>query len=207
MGQEALCVVRYGDAVSLGVAQLETDDLRFRGDFRLKIPFADVRAVEAAAGSLRVAFPDGEASFELGALAERWAETIRNPRRRIDKLDVRADSRVALLGVTDTTFLGELRERTDYVLLHDLTNELDLIFLQAESLTDLESLASCQLETSLRRESVGGGIWVIVPRGQPAITEQDVLQAGRACGLKDVKVARFSPTHTAHKFVVPQERQ
>jgi hypothetical protein len=44
---------------------------------------------------------------------------------------------------------------------------------------------------------------VIAPKGQRHITETDVLLAGRAPGLTDVKVVRFSETHTAHRFVVP----
>jgi hypothetical protein len=207
MGQETQCVVRYGDSISLGRAKLETDDLRFRGNFRLIIPLKDVHSVEAADGHLRVAFLDSEASFELGILAERWAEKIRNPRSLIDKLDVRPESRVAVLGVTDSTFLAELRQRTDYVLMHDLASNLDLIFLQAESRADLEPLADCQLEHSLRRTGTGAGIWVIAPKGRGDITEMDILSTGRACGLTDSKVARFSATHTAHKFVIPRERR
>ena len=40
-------------------------------------------------------------------------------------------------------------------------------------------------------------------QGSGAIGEGDVLSAGRAAGLKDVKVVRFSATHTALKFVIP----
>lgn len=35
----------------------------------------------------------------------------------------------------------------------------------------------------------------------------DVLQAGRQAGLTDTKVARFSGTHTALKFVIPLARR
>jgi hypothetical protein len=42
---------------------------------------------------------------------------------------------------------------------------------------------------------------VIYPKGVPQIKEIRVIQAGRAAGMKDVKVARFSATHTALKFV------
>src|SRR6266699_2791176 len=44
---------------------------------------------------------------------------------------------------------------------------------------------------------------ILHPKGQKQINENDVLAAGRQTGLKDVKVVRFSPTHTALKFVVP----
>lgn len=35
------------------------------------------------------------------------------------------------------------------------------------------------------------------------MTERDVMEAAKAAGLVDVKVARFSETHTAEKLVVP----
>ena len=46
-------------------------------------------------------------------------------------------------------------------------------------------------------------LWIVYPKGQKHITENDVLAAGRKSGLKDVKVVGFSPTHTALKFVIP----
>ena len=46
-----------------------------------------------------------------------------------------------------------------------------------------------------------GALWVVRPRGNPAITETQVMAAGKAAGLVDVKVVRFSETHTAEKFV------
>jgi len=48
-----------------------------------------------------------------------------------------------------------------------------------------------------------GAIWVIRPRGSDAISEGDVMAAGKAAGLVDIKVARFSDTHSALKFVIP----
>ena len=48
-----------------------------------------------------------------------------------------------------------------------------------------------------------GGVWVVAPKGGVEPREAQVLEAGRAAGLKDVKVARWSDTHTAHRFVIP----
>lgn len=47
------------------------------------------------------------------------------------------------------------------------------------------------------------GLWVVYPKGVTAIREIDVIDAGRAAGLKDTKVASFSAGHTALRFVVP----
>jgi hypothetical protein len=48
-------------------------------------------------------------------------------------------------------------------------------------------------------------VWVIRPKGSDRISENDVMAAGRAAGLYDVKVVRFSDTHTAQKFVIPKK--
>jgi hypothetical protein len=44
-------------------------------------------------------------------------------------------------------------------------------------------------------------LWIVYPKGVPAIREIDVIEAGRAVALKDVKVASFSSSHTGLKFV------
>ncbi len=48
-----------------------------------------------------------------------------------------------------------------------------------------------------------GALWIIRPKGRPAISERATMAAGKAAGLVDVKVVGFSPTHTAEKFVIP----
>ena len=52
-----------------------------------------------------------------------------------------------------------------------------------------------------------GAIWVIRPKGHADISERDVMKAGKTAGLVDVKVVRFSETHTAEKFVIPVARR
>ena len=54
------------------------------------------------------------------------------------------------------------------------------------------------------RDAFGGVLWVIYPKGVRTITENDVLAAGREAGRKDVKVASFSSTKTALKFIEPR---
>jgi hypothetical protein len=79
-----------------------------------------------------------------------------------------------------------------------LTPNLDHILLQADECADLEMLPA--LRSYL---TPAGGVWIVAPKGVRQITELDVLHAGRAAELTDVKVARFSATHTAHRFVIP----
>ncbi|MGB2679530.1 MAG: hypothetical protein WAN12_20800 [Candidatus Acidiferrum sp.] len=46
-------------------------------------------------------------------------------------------------------------------------------------------------------------LWVFYSNRPKAITEGDVLAAGRKAGWKDVKVVGFSETYAALKFVSP----
>jgi hypothetical protein len=202
MGQEAACKARFGGKVSAGKALLETDALIFRGEFRLSIPLKSIQSVEAADGLLRVTSPEGTAVFELGPQAEKWAHKIRNPRSLADKLDVKPGVRVSLCGVGDANFREQLKARTSDITEGKPAKESDLIFLQAEAVKDLAKLRS--LESSLKRN---GAIWVVYPKGKKDITEIGVLQAGKQAGLVDIKVARFSDTHTALKFVIPVARR
>ena len=74
----------------------------------------------------------------------------------------------------------------------------DTIFFAADSLKELSSVA--KIAKSLKGATA---LWIVYPKGQKTITENDVIAAGRKTGLKDVKVVGFSATHTALKFVLP----
>ena len=202
MGQEAACEARFGGQVSVGKAQLETDALIFRGTFRLLIPLGSIQRAEAADGLLHVSSPEGPAVFKLGAQAEKWAHKIRNPRSLADKLDVKPGIRVSLCGIDDASFRKQLDARTSDVREGKPAKDSDLIFLRADGAKDLAKLTS--LQSSLKRN---GAIWVVYAKGRKDITESDVLKAGRQAGLVDTKIARFSDTHTAHKFVIPLARR
>ena len=199
MGEEARCIVRFRDARSEGKALLETDELIFRGDFRIAVPLRGITALDASDGELHVEFADGEATFELGPKAERWAERIRNPKSLLDKLGVKPQSSVAVVDLEDAEFRTLLEERVGGYATAPQP-ESDLIFLGAESTGDLG-----RIEPLVQYLRPNGHIWVVAPKGRQDIREADVLEAGRAAGLKDTKVARFSGTHTAHRFTIPLE--
>lgn len=202
MGDEAHCAVRFGDRLAHGKTLLESDELLFRGDPRLKIPFASIRSVSAKDGWLTVVFPDGEASFELGRAAERWAGKIRKPRGLLDKLGVKPGLRVVVLGVEDQQFRTQLAEGVGVVQDRPAA-ETDLMFLAIERPADLEQLGP--LEKYLKPN---GAIWVVSPKGKHSpVKEVDVMAAAKEAGLVDVKVASFSPTHTALKLVIPRIRR
>jgi len=197
MGLQADCTVRFGDRTSAGRAMLETNELLFRGDFRLKIPFADVKSFEAARGQLEVVFSEGTATFDLGRRAEQWALKIRYPSPLLDKLGVKPTSRVAVLGIDDESFWHDVSARTKD-LAHEKLPDADIVFYSAESKAALDGIEP--LIPSIKRN---GAIWVVYPKGRKHVTEGDVMAAGKAAGVVDVKIVSFSDTHSALKFVIP----
>ena len=189
MGKEAVCNIRYEGRTSQGKALLESNELIFRGDFRLKIPLKQIQSAQAKNGELHIQSPECSAIFELGPQAAKWVEKIVHPPSLLDKLGVKPGTRVAVVGKFDDSLRRELNPGA--------IKEADLIFLSAEAREALERLSD--LHKSLKS---GGAIWVVYPKGQKHITEADVLSAGRRSGLADVKVASFSATHTALKFAI-----
>lgn len=198
MGAEAQCTVRFNGRVSDGKALLETDALIFRGTFRLAIPYATMTRVAAESGQLEVAFPEGVARFDLGVQAGTWAEKILHPKGLLDKLGVKPGMQAAVLGIDDPAFFTQLAGRTARVTRGRVGRGMDLIFIGVGKKQGLRRLAS--LASVLRPD---GAIWMVAPRGSTGVREPDVLSAGKSAGLVDVKVVRFSDTHTAHKFVIP----
>ena len=198
MGQEKACRARLGKQKSEGKALLETGEILFRGDFRLKIPFSTIKSVKAVDGELRVQTAEGLAIFELGARAEKWCEKILHPKTRMEKLGIKAGAKVSLIGNFDTEFLRELKGLRSAVAEGEGPADCDWIFFSAASEKDLSQAA--KLAKAMKGATA---LWVVYPKGQKSITENDVLAVGRKAGLKDVKVVGFSSTHTALKFVLP----
>lgn len=201
MGQEAQCTAVFEGRTSQGRAHLGSEELTFTGDFRLAIPFQEVKAVEAKRGRLSVRFGKEEASFELGPLAEKWALKIRYPRGLMDKLGVKPDSRVAALGVPEESFSAELSERCRDVSSR-LRDELDILFFYAGRREDLPRLE--KLQGSIKKN---GMIWVFWPKGQKQIGRDDVFAVSKAVHLVDVKICSVSAALSGLKLMIPLDRR
>ena len=143
---------------------------------------------------MRLTWRGGQAELELGAAAEKWALKILHPPARLDKLGVKPGLKVHIQGKFDAGFVDELKA-AGAVLAGKIA---DLIFLAASTPSDLTHLSGL-----IRRLQPAGGLWVVYPKGIAAIREIEVIQAGRAAGLKDTKVVSYSSTHTALRFTIP----
>jgi hypothetical protein len=200
MGQEAVCTARWQGRASEGRASLETDELLFRGgDFRLKIPLRAVAAARAVDGVLEVEWSEGRAELEVGRAAERWAQRILHPPGRLDKLGVKAGQRIGLSGLDDAELLAELRGRGATVEGGPLEGAYDLVFVGIERPEELARIAALRAHLT-----PAGALWAISPKGRRELRDVEVIMAGRAAGLVDVKNAAYSTTHTANKLVAPR---
>jgi hypothetical protein len=197
MGQELHCRLRYQQRTLAGKAWLETDHVLFRGEERLKILLRDLTAVKSSGGVLTLDFAGGPAEFELGKAADKWKEKILNPPSRLDKLGVKPGLSVRLDGEFEAEFQEELAGRQAAT---EGRSKVDLVFFAANQALDLRKLAG-----RIAWIKPDGALWVVYPKGVTAIREIEVIKAGRDAGLKDVKVASFSSTRTALKFVIPVE--
>ena len=198
MGREVVCLVRFNGRAAEGKALRETSELVFRSpEFRLKIPFAEMASVAARDGELVVGWPEGEARFELGEReAGRWLEAILHPPSLLAKLGVKDGQRVSLLNVGDAAFRAELAEAVGELSDGQPAPESDLILFGVEAPAEL-----AQLEELKRYLTPSGAVWVVFPKGRKELRDVDVIEAGRAAGFVDVKVAAFSRTHTANRLV------
>jgi hypothetical protein len=199
MGYEAPCRLRVGEQTSKGKAVLEQHDLIFRGPSRLAIPLKSIASAVASGGSLTVRFGKTTAVFEIGPPAARWANRISHPPSRIDKLGVKDGMTALMAGVRHSDLAAEIKERGARIVRSATEARADLVFY---GISDREMLDRLRELKELMKPA--GALWIIRPKGSTAVSESEVMAAGKNAGLVDVKVVSFSETHTAEKFVVPR---
>jgi hypothetical protein len=195
MGDEANCTATFGKASSRGKALLETSDLLFRGDFRVKVTFAEIERLKVVAGRLSITFPGGTLVLELGDRAAKWEKKIRAPKGLIEKLGIKPDARVAVLAISDEDFRTKVRDQAKKTVFRRPSQVVDIL---VWGVTKKSELAKIDAMRALLAE--GGALWIVYPKGLADPKEGDVLAAGRASGMVDTKVASFSTTHTALRF-------
>lgn len=199
MGYDAACTLHLDGETVTGKAYLEQHKLLFRGPVRLAIPLQSIASATADDGSLTIRFGRQMAIFDVGACAGRWAARITSPPSRLEKLGIKPRMAVAATGTIHEDLLEEIRSQGVRATRKPRAGETDILFYGVERRAALDRLPA--LKPALK---ANGALWVIRPKGSPAISESDVMTAGKLAGLVDVKVVSFSVTHTAEKFVIPK---
>ena len=198
MGQEAPCIMKIGRTRLEGEALLETNEIVFRGSTRHVFAFARMKGLSAKDGRLEFTFDGEGVTLELGERAVPWLEKIRNPKTVLEKLGVKPDSRVAMIGIKDPKVSKQLMARAAEVSAGRVNKDAGIVFLGATSGKDLRRLAT--IGKVMKRDAA---VWVVWPKGRAGFGEDHVRAAAIAAGLVDVKVVAFSATHSALKLVIP----
>ena len=117
----------------------------------------------------------------------------------LDKLGIRPGMRVALIDIDDPEIRNLIAERTTDLTEGEPKLETDVVLLGAEAPADLNPLS--MLASRIRPT---GAIWVVSRKGKAAtLRYEQILDVAKGAGLIDNKVAAFSATHTALRFVIP----
>lgn len=121
----------------------------------------------------------------------------------LDKLGIRPDMRVALIDIDDDSIRALLADRTPEITEGWPEPDTDVVLLGADSMAQLAPLP--ELAARIRPN---GAIWVVSRNGKAAtLRDVEVIEAARASGLVDNKVASFSATHTSLRLVIPVARR
>jgi hypothetical protein len=113
----------------------------------------------------------------------------------IDKLNVKPGMRVAVIDVEDEEFRAALDSRAEIVKVG--AGALDAVFLGVDEAEDMARMH--ELREAIKRD---GSVWVVFRKGRKDFNENDVLRVGLETGMVDVKIVRFSDTHSATKWVI-----
>ena len=198
MGLAADCDITLDGKTTKGSAHLEPTEVRILSPRKLVVPFAEILSAEAKAGKLTVERKAGDVVLHLGNAAETWALKIRYPRGRIDKLGVKAGSRVIVRGLKDEAFVDELKAAGAKVALKAGSAPCDIVIQRLDAISDLPNLKDA------RRTIVPNGmIWAVWPKGRKEFREDDIRRFGPEAGLVDVKVMSFSDELSGLKLVIP----
>ena len=200
MGREAICHAKFGRESGEGRALLETDDLLFRGDFRVKVPLKDITAAKVKDGVLTVEWPDGRLALSLGRSADKWAQAITSPKTVVEKLGVKPGLKVVLVGRFETSFRTDVMNALGEKPSVKPVAGCDMVFVLMVHPNDTD-----KLEDLAPAIFPDGALWAVYPKGRRDLSEDTVRKAAKGFGLVDIKVVRVSEELGALKLVIPKD--
>src|SRR5215472_9638399 len=140
MGREIQCRAKSGGKWHQGKALLETSEIIFRSDLRLKIPFASLKSVIARDGELHLKWAGDTAVFELGPQAEKWAHTILHPKSTTEKLGIKSGLKISAIQMPEDATMKDARKTAAEFAEDKPLKDSDAIFLGATAEAELKSI-------------------------------------------------------------------
>jgi hypothetical protein len=203
VGREATGTIRTADGQGWGAVLLETEELIFRGKVRAKVPFGSLTVIEPGPSGLRLRWPDGEATVELSeSESTRWADRIRNPPSLLDKLGIKDGTTLVVLDPDHDAFAAFTADLANRAVDLAAAGPADVVVWPLDEPADLARIPSL-----IDWIHPAGALWAVWPKGRKELNENHIRDAALGAGLVDVKVARFSATHSALKLVVPKAKR
>ena len=120
-------------------------------------------------------------------------------RSLLDKLGVKDGTTIVVIEIDDADFRAELADRGVKT---KKTGPADVVIWGPEEPADL-----ARLPALIEWIRPAGALWAVWPKGRKELNENHIREAALDSGLVDVKVARFSATHSALKLVVPKAKR
>jgi len=194
MGREATCRCKWAGVTAQVKALLETSELILRGELRKRVPFADLKAVEAKGERLCFTVAGDRIELALGKdQAAKWAAAIlAGPTPLEKKLGITTETVVRLIGEPDEALMEALAQAAAIS-----ARNATLIVACVEKPAALSSA----LKKAGGQLTAGVPIWIIYPKGKGhAIDEAMVREIVMPMGLVDTKVAAVSERLTAMRF-------
>ncbi len=200
MGREARIAYTSGKERAEVRAHLDSASLQLSGGKKLIVQLSDVRTAKVVGEDLAIETKTAKFKLALGAKeAAAWAKNILNPPSLADKLGVKADTAVLIV--------GERIDEVDDAVAKAATVEHAQKFTAAKAkannivmLTLAPETAPKQIEAAAKVLPKGTALWLIYTKGVKP-NGDDILRLARKAGLKDTKVARISVTHAALRFI------
>jgi hypothetical protein len=196
MGREVMTIVKTSSATATAEVLLESNEIICRGELKLKFSFSAMKSLKSVDGWLKFKCDGEDVAIHLEDAADAWLKRIKNPPSRATKLRVKKDDSVLLLGAIEDDVKPELTAARAKIVAK-LSDRPSVVLYFIETLVELKKLSS--IEKSL---ADGGAVWVLWPKGADvAVRHEDVVSAGRACGLNQTISIGFSPRFTGLRLV------
>lgn len=198
MGTEAKGTLIVGGQKVPVAGDFGSDRVLFSGGRRGPVSYKDIEVIGITKGRLKLRVDGAVMEFDFGGSVDRIAQKIRKPPTRLDKMGIKPGVTAAVVDLEDKRFITELRTRVPDAFVGKPPEPVDVLILGVEATDDLGAIVPL-----IRHFKEDGGMWIVYPKGRRDVTEMQVIEAGRAAGLKDVKIMRFTEKLSAMRFVVP----
>jgi hypothetical protein len=197
MGREAVCTCDWAGTVAEVKALLETSELILRGDIRKRVPFIEIKDLEAQPDGLRFTVGDERVQLCLGSsVAEKWAATITGPPPSLSrKLGITNKTVVRTIGNTQDENLKSALQKAASI----SAKAPDLIVACVDTPESLQAA----FKEARKQLMKAVPIWMVYAKGPGhPLNESAIRSYLRTNGMMDTKVASVSSELTALRFTI-----